>query len=141
MHEAHTVYRVEQDARWDERLPATPMDSGGVILGITNPARDAVPQDSVIQAERQRLSAMALNLQQSMSRLDKLQSDLVKKSKDFDQTKEETAQIQVYLAETRAERDELAEQLKRATDRIKELEQQLSLYDRVPSGGSGSRKP
>ena len=139
MHEAHTVYRVEQDARWDTRLPATPMDSGGVVLGITEPSRDSVPQDAVISQERQRLAKMALNLQDSMTKLDGLRRDLEAKSKAFDQTKEEAAQIQVYLAETRAERDELAEQLKRAQERLKELEQQMSLYDTGPSS-FGSRK-
>lgn len=140
MHEAHTVYRVEQDARWDTRLPATPMDSGGVILGITDPARDSVPQDAVISQERQRLATMALNLQNSMTKLDGLRRELESRSKAFDQTKEETAQIQVYLAETRAERDELSEQLKRAQERLKELEQQVSLYDTGPSSfGSRSK--
>lgn len=140
MHEAHTVYRVEQDARWDTRLPATPMNSGGVILGITEPSRDSVPQDAVISQERQRLATMALNLQNSMTKLDGLRRELETKSKAFDQTKEEAAQIQVYLAETRAERDELAEQLKRAQERLKELEQQMSLYDTGPSSFGSKKK-
>ncbi|HCN30384.1 MAG TPA: hypothetical protein DIT64_16910 [Verrucomicrobiales bacterium] len=140
MHEAHTVYRVEQDARWDTRLPATPMDSGGVILGITDPARDSLPKDILIAQERERLATMALNLQKSMARLDELRRTLEKKSADFDAGKEEAVQIKQYLAEIRADRDEKEEQLKNAQERIKALEEQQRLYD-MTSQQSGARKP
>lgn len=139
MHEAHTVYRVEQDARWDTRLPATPMDSGGVILGVTDPARDSLPKDILVSQERERLATMALNLQKSMTRLDELRRNLEKKSADFDATKEEAAQIKQYLAEIRADRDEKEELLKKSQERIKQLEEQQRLYD-MTSQQTG-RKP
>ncbi|TDU71441.1 hypothetical protein EI77_02565 [Prosthecobacter fusiformis] len=122
MHEAHTVYRVEQHARWDTRLPATPMESRGVVLGIVEPSRNEVPKNALIEQERQSLMAKTQSLQITMTKLNSLQRDLEKKRSEFDDAEKESKEIQLYLAKTIQERDQVSEQLKKANERIVELE-------------------
>lgn len=142
MHEAHTVYRVEQDARWDTRLPATPMESRGVVLGVVEPSRNEVPKTSIVEQERQSLLAKTQALQATMTRLNSLQRDLEKKKAEFEEAEEESKQIQTYLAQTIQQRNELQEQLKKASERIDELEESERLRIRSsPQGFStGSNK-
>ncbi len=143
MHEAHTVYRVEQDARWDTRLPATPMESRGVVLGIVDPARNEVPKSSLIEQERQSLMAKTQSLQITMTQLNSLQRDLEKKRGQFDDAEKEAKEIQAYLAKTLQERDAVNTQLEKAKERIEELEEGERLRVRSSSqgfGGSNSKK-
>lgn len=139
MHEAHTVYRVEQDARWDTRLPATPMDSRGVVLGIVEPSRNAVPQDSLMQQERESLIAKTQSLQLTMTRLNSLQRDLEKKRTEFEEAEKESKDIQAYLAKTLQERDQVSAQLAAAKERIEELEENERLRP-PPSQSIGNSK-
>ena len=140
MHEAHTVYRVEQGPRWDTRLPATPMDSRGVVLGIVEPSRNEVPKDALIDQERQSLLAKTQSLQITMAKLNSLQRDLEKKRSEFEEAEKESKEIQLYLAKTIQERDQAAEQLKKANDRIVELEDGERLRVRSSSQGINSKK-
>jgi hypothetical protein len=123
MHEAHTVYRVEQDSRWDTRLPATPMDSRGVVLGIRDPSRKEIPDDDLIKQERQALAAKSDSLRKSMSDLEVLRAELLKKKAEFQKTEKDVADVQEYLAKTLQERSALQAQLKQAQERINEMEE------------------
>lgn len=76
MHEAHTVYRVEQTAKWDQRLPATPMASRGVVLGIREPAHDPVPKDEVVANERARQMQLTGELQTRLAQMAEKQQKL-----------------------------------------------------------------
>ncbi len=129
MHEAHTVYRVEQDARWDTRLPATPMDSRGVALGIVEPSRADVPQDAVVEQERQRLVAMTGNLQKKMGELSQIQQQLQKKQLEFIASEKDSIAVQERLGQIIQERDKLTEDMKNAKARIQTLEEQQRLHD------------
>jgi hypothetical protein len=140
MHEAHTVYRVEQGPRWDTRLPATPMDSRGVVLGIIEPSRNAVPDSVLIEQERQSLSAKARSLETAMTRLTALQRDLEKKRLEFDNTAKEAKDIQDYLAKTIQERDEAKVALEQLKARNEELEENARLSARSSSQGFGTKK-
>ncbi len=141
MHEAHTVYRVEQDARWDTRLPATPMDSRGVVLGVVEPSRSEVPKSSLLDQERQSLVAKTQSLQITMAKLSNLQRDLEKKKAQFTEAEEEAKEIQLYLAKTIQERDQASAQLEKAKERIEELEENERLRVRTSSQGlSGGKK-
>ncbi|MGV3660967.1 MAG: hypothetical protein ACO1TE_12330 [Prosthecobacter sp.] len=121
MHEAHTVYRLEQDARWDNRLPATPMDSRGVVLGVIDPARKDIPDDTIIQQERQALAAKSVTMRKSMGELDVLRVELLKKKREFEQAEKDVTDIKAYLEKTLQEREALQAKLKLAEDRIVEL--------------------
>lgn len=123
MHEAHTVYRVEQPSRWDTRLPATPMDSRGVVLGIVDPARKDVPDDTVIKQEREALAAKSVSLRKSMTDLDELRVQLLKKKSAFEKAEKDVAEIKEFLEKTLQERAALSTQLKQAQTRIEELEE------------------
>lgn len=140
MHEAHTVYRVEQDGRWDTRLPATPMDSRGVVLGIVEPSRTAVPNSTLIEQERQSLVAKTQSLQITMTKLSNLQRELEKKRLAFDDAEKESKEIQAYLAKTIQERDQTSAQLEQAKARIEELEENERLRVRSSSQGFGNKK-
>ena len=123
MHEAHTVYRVEQDSRWDTRLPATPMDSRGVVLGIRDPSRKEIPDDDLIKQERQALAAKSDALRKSMSDLEVLRAGLLKKKEEFKKAEEDVTEVQAFLAKTLQERNALEAQLKQAQERINEMEE------------------
>lgn len=123
MHEAHTVYRVEQDSRWDTRLPATPMDSRGVVLGIRDPSRKEIPDDDLIKQERQALAAKSDALRKSMSDLEVLRAELLKKKADFQKAEESVAQLEQFLNQTLQERTTLQAQLKQTQDRLNEMEE------------------
>ena len=143
MHEAHTVYKLEQGARWDTRLPATPMDSRGVVLGIVEPSRNAVPDSVLVEQERQSLAAKAQALEATMTKLNALQSDLEKKRLDFENTAKEAKDIEAYLAKTIQERDEIKASLEQLKARNEELEENERLRVRSSSQGfstSGKKK-
>lgn len=140
MHEAHTVYRVEQPNRWDTRLPATPMQSRGVVLGIVEPSRNEVPKSALIDQERQSLAAKTQSLQVTMNKLTALQKDLEKKRAEFDEAEKEAKDIQAYLAKTIQERDQLATQLQQTKARMDELEENERLRVRSSSQGFGTAK-
>ncbi len=123
MHEAHTVYRVEQNPRWDTRLPATPMDSRGVVLGIRDPSRKEIPDDDLIKQERQALAAKSDALRKSMSDLEVLRDGLLKKKEEFKKAEEDVTEVQNFLAKTLQERNALEAQLKQAQERINEMEE------------------
>jgi|GEM_PF-958040 len=123
MHEAHTVYRLEQSARWDTRLPATPMDSHGVILGIVEPSRKEIPDDTVIQQERTALADKAAAMRKSMAELDLLRAQLLQKKAAYEQAEKDVTDIKAYLEKTLQERAALDAQLKQANARIEELEE------------------
>ena len=140
MHEAHTVYRVEQGPRWDTRLPATPMDSRGVVLGIIEPSRNAVPDSVLIEQERQSLTAKAQALEATMTRLTALQRDLEKKRVEFENSAKEAKDIQTYLAKTMQERDEARLMLEQLKTRNEELEEMARLSSRSSSQGFSTKK-
>ncbi|MES2593942.1 MAG: hypothetical protein V4662_01330 [Verrucomicrobiota bacterium] len=127
MHEAHTVYRVEQNARWDTRLPATPMQSRGVLLGIVEPSRNEVPKTTLIEQERQSLLAKSRQLEITMTRLNGLQGQLEKKLAAYDETEKKAQGLELEIARTLAEKNEAKALLKAADERIKELEAQERL--------------
>ena len=139
MHEAHSVYRVEQDARWDTRLPATPMESRGVVLGIVEPSRAEVPQSDIIEQERQSLVAKSVTMEKTMAQLQTLQRELERKREQFELTESEAQEIKVYLAETRQKLAEKETELEQAKERIRELEDKERLRP-IPSTGSGNRR-
>ncbi|HEY1051017.1 MAG TPA: hypothetical protein VGE39_14705 [Prosthecobacter sp.] len=122
MHEAHTVYRVEQQPRWDTRLPATPMDSKGVVLGVIDPARKDIPDDTIILQERQALARKSAEMTKTMGALEVLRADLLNKKRQFEQTEEQVAQIETDLKRITQERNDVQAKLEQAEARIKELD-------------------
>lgn len=142
MHEAHSVYRVEQDARWDTRLPATPMDSRGVVLGVIEPSRNAVPQDAVVDQERQSLLAKSRQLEITMARLSGMQSELEKKKAAYTEAEATRAQIDNELLKTKQELNTTKENLSKAMARIEELEEAEKYRLKTSSQGMrSSTKP
>lgn len=122
MHEAHTVYRLEQNAKWDTRLPATPMDSRGVVLGVIDPARNEVPKTVLIEQERQSLLAKSRQLELTMTRLTSLQADLEKRRAKFDEAQQTSITLQRDLDANRQALAATEQNLKQALARIEELE-------------------
>lgn len=123
MHEAHTVYRLEQEARWDTRLPATPMDSRGVVLGVIDPARKDVPDDTFIAQERQALVKKSAEMRVKMAELDMLGKQLQDKKHEFEKTKEDMTSLTEQLQKVLQERAGFEAQLKDAEARIKKMKE------------------
>ncbi len=135
MHEAHTVYRLEQASRWDTRLPATPMDSRGVVLGVIDPARKDVPDDTIVKQEREALAAKSVSLRKSMSDLDLLRSQLLKKKSAFEDATKDADDIRGQLQTILQERASLKAKLEQAESQIIELKEAERL--RISSSSQG----
>ena len=123
MHEAHTVYRVEQSARWDQRLPATPMESSGVILGIREPSNNPVPADQIIANERTRQLALSKEYQDRLDELKVKQKQLddflasaPEKSKTIEALQTERAAAADKIAKLEAELTQKNAKLKEYID-------------------------
>jgi hypothetical protein len=122
MHEAHAVYRVEQTPRWDTRLPATPMRSRGVILGVIDPARNEIPKTTIIEQERQSLQAKSRQLEITMTRLNVLQGQLEKKLAGFAEAEQRAQELQEELTRITQDKLRAEAELKQAAAKIEELE-------------------
>jgi hypothetical protein len=124
MHEAHTVYRVEQSARWDQRLPATPMESRGVVLGIREPSSNAVPPDQVVANERSRQLQYSAQIQRQLEemqakqkKLDDFLASAPDKTKTIEQLQQAKAKAEQDLANLQALMEALKQELQGYKDR------------------------
>lgn len=139
MHEAHTVYRLEQNSRWDTRLPATPMQSKGVLLGVVEPSRNEVPKTTVIEQERQALLAKSRQLELTMTRLATLQGQLEKKLAAYDETEKKAQELEVEIARVVAERNQKDLELQGTKAEIEELKAAERM--RMKTSGQGFLAP
>ncbi|MDB6138514.1 MAG: hypothetical protein JWO94_1586 [Verrucomicrobiaceae bacterium] len=124
MQEAHTVYRVEQSAHWDQRLPATPMESRGVVLGIREPSTHPVPPDQVVANERSRQLQLSGEIQGRLDdltvqqrKLDAFLASAPDKSKTIDQLQAQKIKADADVGALRAETDQLKRELQEYKDR------------------------
>lgn len=124
MHEAHTVYRVEQNARWDQRLPATPMQSSGVIFGIREPSSNPVPADQVIANERGRQLRLSQQMEDQLALLKSQQAKLEAflasapdKNKTIQELQADKTKTEADLKAIKAESEQLKRELQEYKDR------------------------
>lgn len=140
MHEAHTVYRVEQSARWDQRLPATPMSSRGVVLGIREPSSSPIPPDQVVSNERARQLDMSAKLEKQIADLNeksqKVSAFLASapdKTKAVEELTATKAKLEKELAETQAAKTELER-------KVKDLEDQQEIQNAMTRKRDGATR-
>ncbi len=129
MDEAHTVYRVEQTARWDQRLPATPMTSNGVVLGIHEPSHSPVPADQVVANERARQLIISERMSQQEVQLAELQKRASKMLAEAPDVRRQIADIQVQKAALEADLAQTREAYQKAQAQIAEYERLRRLED------------
>lgn len=79
MSEAHRVYEIRQDGRWDQRLPVAMRDSTGVVLGVQPANVKPMNNDSRIRAERKRQAEISAALRASHERIAVLEAEMRKK--------------------------------------------------------------
>jgi len=131
MSEAHTVYRVERSARWDQRLPATPMTSRGVVFGINEPTHHPVPADQLVSNERSRQLDISTKLEQRIA-------DLTAKTQKVDAflasapDKNKTIQeLQQAKAKAEAELNSLKAEHQKALDDLREIRERQAMEDAI----------
>jgi len=134
MQEAHTVYRVEQNGRWDQRLPATPMASRGVVLGIREPSHDPVPRNEVVANEQARQMQFSTELKTRLAELAEKQQKLdayLTSAPDKNKTIDE-----LQKGKTKAEQDLAALQveLKKLKSDLREMKEQQAMEDALNQG-------
>jgi hypothetical protein len=134
MHEAHTVYRIEHAARWDQRLPATPMASRGTVLGIREPSHAPVAQDVVVANERLKQTELSRKLQTSLesmatkqAQLDAYLSSAPDKNKTIAELEQQRSKAQAELTALKAKSAEMAAELK-------ELKERQAMEDAIMKG-------
>jgi hypothetical protein len=141
MHEAHTVYRVEQSNRWDQRLPATPMSSHGVVLGIVEPSHDPVPKDSIVESERSRQAQLSAQLTASIAALNAKQEQIQAFLASAPDKNKTIAELQQQNAQKEKELSQVREEFKRAKDDLRELKERQAMEDALNKGSKKSDKP
>lgn len=129
MHEAHTVYRVEQSARWDQRLPATPMTSRGVVLGIREPSHDPVPKDSIVNAERARQIQLSGELEHRIALLNSKQQQIEAFLASAPDKNKTIAELQQANAKAQADLTTLKEENRRANDELREMKERQAMEE------------
>ena len=129
MHEAHSVYRVEQSARWDQRLPATPMTSRGVVLGIREPAHDPVPKDSVINAERVRQIELSGQIEKRVAMLRDKQEQIEAFLASAPDKNKTIAELQQQNAKAQSELSALKEEHRKAQDELREIKERQAMEE------------
>lgn len=129
MHEAHSVYRVEQDARWDQRLPATPMTSRGVVLGIREPEHDAVPKDSVVNAERVRQIELSAQLEKRVTLLRDKQEQIEAFLASAPDKNKTIAELQQQNAKAQSDLNALKEEHRKAQDELREMKERQAMEE------------
>lgn len=63
MTEAHRIYEVHSDAKWDMRLKGTPRDSLGKVLGVTDPKLNPLSREESVKAELNRQKELTKELE------------------------------------------------------------------------------
>lgn len=129
MHEAHTVYRVEQDARWDQRLPATPMASRGVVLGIREPEHDPVPKDTVVNAERVRQIELSAQLEKRVAMLRDKQEQIEAFLASAPDKNKTIAELQQQNAKAQSDLSALKEEHRKAQDELREIKERQAMEE------------
>lgn len=129
MHEAHTVYKVEQTARWDQRLPATPMASRGVVLGIREPSHSPVPIDQVVEDERKRQTELTLQLKERIAMLDSKREQIEAFLASAPDKNRTIAELQQQKANSEKELEVLKEDYRKAKDDLRELKERQAMED------------
>lgn len=118
MHEAHTVYRIEQSPRWDQRLPATPMESRGVVLGIREPEHKPVPADQIVANERARQLDISARIENQLA-------DISAKQKKLDAFLASAPDKNKTIAELQQMRQKMEQDLATSQSEITELKRRL----------------
>jgi hypothetical protein len=129
MHEAHTVYRVEQDARWDQRLPATPMASRGVVLGIREPEHDPVPKDTVVNAERVRQIELSAQLEKRVALLRDKQEQIEAFLATAPDKNKTIAELQQQNAKAQSDLSALKEENRKVSDELREIKERQAMEE------------
>lgn len=138
MHEAHTVYRVEQSNRWDQRLPATPMASRGVVLGIREPSHDPVPKDQIVEAERVRQAQLSSQLQNSIAALNAKQEQIQAFLASAPDKNKTIVELQEQNSKSQKELADLREEYRRAKDDLRELKERQAMEEAL---NKNTKKP
>jgi hypothetical protein len=143
MHEAHTVYRVEQTARWDQRLPATPMASRGVVLGIREPSHSPVPVDQIVADERKRQAELSTQLQERIALLDVKREQIETFLASAPDKNKTIVELQQQKAKSEKELTELKEEFRKAKDDLREIKERQAMEEALNKGSAskGAKKP
>ena len=129
MHEAHTVYRVEQTGRWDQRLPATPMASRGVVLGIREPSHNPVPKDKIINAERQRQQEITQILESQLATMRSKQEQIEAFLVSAPDKNKTIAELQQAKAKAEKELVDLKEEFRKTQDDLREMKERQAMEE------------
>lgn len=129
MHEAHSVYRVEQTAQWDQRLPATPMASRGVVLGIREPSHSPVPPDKVIEVERTRQAELTGQIEQRVASLKSRENQIEAFLASAPDKNKTIAELQMQKAQSEKELADLREEYRKVKDDLREMKERQAMEE------------
>lgn len=141
MHEAHTVYRVEQTGRWDQRLPATPMASHGVVLGIREPSHDPVPRDEVVDAERARQMEITRQLERHVNSLRSKEEQIEAFLASTPDKNKTIAELQQQKAKAEKDLSELKEEYRKAKDDLREMKERQAMEEALKKSSKKQETP
>lgn len=111
MNEAHRVYRVENQSRWDLRPLNSQLDSPGYPTGLFDETVRTVSDDSIVTAERSRLKAMEGKLVARQASIEILIDQLKGAREQQEDNSESYRQLKRDLIQERLQRAELMKEL------------------------------
>jgi len=127
MSEAHTVYKVERSAKWDQRMPATPMRSRGPVLGIREPSSRPIPYSQVIRTEQRRQAALSNDIAKTQERMLKLEDQMRDRMSQYADSSGKVQAMQSKLDKLTAEKLAAEEELRQSKASLEEAEEKIGL--------------
>lgn len=125
MREAHTVYRVEETAAWDERLPATPMKSIGPFFGINEPSHKPLPNSDLVATELTRQEGLTREMTKARDQLLELDAEMKARVLELRKAAEKKEDMTGEVKALEKEKKAVEEKLEKSNEQIKALERSL----------------
>jgi len=122
MAEAHRVYEIRQDGRWDQRLPVAMRDSTGVVLGVQPSNVRPMNHDARIRSERKRQAEISASLRASQKRIAMLEADMRKKVSGYRDSSEIVEGLKKLLRREITNKNKLESELQKSRREIERLQ-------------------
>ena len=129
MSEAHKVYKIAQNGRWDKRLRATPKGTLGEIVGVDDVHSRSVHTSSLIQAERRRQQDLSSKLRDSYNRIFEIRQNMELKSASLQGSEPIIKDLKEALTNKHLEASALKFEVEKSNKKIESLEGELEVLN------------
>lgn len=97
MDEAHTYYRIEESAHWDERLPSRPLATTGPVDHLESPTARHLPASKELAAAEDQARSVAADLQKARQAYLQAAQGMQRTALDINKTRATVDALQAML--------------------------------------------